>query len=69
VPCAGPVLASQTVPYYSDVALMAVYRHTGGTPVGGYTGEDRDVGTSNLIYVLVVIILILVALLLLAPLL
>ena len=31
--------------------------------------EDKDVGTMNLIYILVVIILILVALLLLAPLL
>lgn len=31
--------------------------------------EDRDMGLTNLIYVLVVIILILVALLLLAPLL
>jgi hypothetical protein len=33
------------------------------------TREDKDVGTTNLIYILVVIILILVALLLLAPLL
>ncbi len=35
----------------------------------GYTREERDVGMTNLIYILVVIILILVALLLLAPLL
>ena len=31
---------------------------------GRYTGEERVVGTSNLIYVLVVIILVIVALLL-----
>jgi hypothetical protein len=40
----------------------------GGTPVGGYTREKRVVGTSNLIYGLVVIILVLVALLLLSQL-
>ena len=34
-----------------------------------YTREERDMGTTNLIYVLVVIILVLVVLLLLAPLL
>ena len=36
---------------------------------GNTTRKDKDVGTMNLIYILVVIILILVALLLLAPLL
>ena len=40
---------------------LAVERHT--------TREERDMGTTNLIYVLVVIILVLVALLLLAQLL
>jgi hypothetical protein len=35
-------------------------------PIEGYTTEDRDVRSNNLIYILVVIILVLVALLLLS---
>ena len=35
-------------------------------PIEGYTREDRDVRSNNLIYILVVIILVLVALLLLS---
>ena len=37
-------------------------------PIEGYTREDRDVRSDNLIYILVVIILVLVALLLLSQL-
>ena len=50
---------------------MVVSDHTGGALAAErYTmREERDMGTTNLIYVLVVIILVLVALLLLAQLL
>ena len=37
-------------------------------PIEGYTREDRDLRSDNLIYILVVIILVLVALLLLSQL-
>jgi hypothetical protein len=51
--------------------VVVVSDHTGrALAVERYTTrEERDVGTTNLIYVLVVIILVLVALLLLAQLL
>jgi hypothetical protein len=50
--------------------VVVVSDHTGGAlAVERYTREERDMGTPNLIYVLVVIILVLVALLLLAQLL
>ena len=50
--------------------MVAVSDHTGGAPaVERHTREERDMGTTNLIYVLVVIILVLVAILLLAQLL
>ena len=51
--------------------MVVVSDHTGrALAVERYTTrEERDVGTTNLIYVLVVIILVLVALLLLAQLL
>ena len=55
----------------SVAPVVVVSDHTGGAlAVERYTTrEERDVGTTNLIYVLVVIILVLVALLLLAQLL
>ena len=47
--------------------MVVVSDHTGGAlAVERYTGEERDMGTMNLIYALVVIILVLVAILLLA---
>ena len=50
--------------------MVVVSDHTGGAlAVERYTREERDMGTMNLIYALVVIILVLVAILLLAPLL
>jgi len=50
--------------------VVVVSDHTGSAlAVERYTREDRDMGTTNLIYVLVVIILVLVALVLLAQLL
>ena len=51
--------------------VVVVSDHTGGAlAVERYTmREERDMGTMNLIYALVVIILVLVAILLLAPLL
>ena len=49
---------------------MAVSDHIGGAlAVERHMREVRNMGTMNLIYVLVVIILVLVAILLLAPLL
>jgi len=55
----------------APVVVVVVSDHTGGAlAVERYTTrEERDVGTTNLIYVLVVIILVLVAILLLAQLL
>ena len=50
--------------------MVVVSDHTGSAlAVERYTREDRDMWTTNLIYVLVVIILVLVALVLLAQLL
>ena len=46
---------------------MVVLDHTvGALAVERYTREQRDMGTTNLIHILVVIILVLVALLLLS---
>jgi hypothetical protein len=54
----------------ADRPAVVVLDYTGGAlAVERYTREQRDMGTTNLIYILVVIILVLVALLLLAPLL
>jgi hypothetical protein len=58
------------MPYLSELASAVIHQHTGGARVREvYDEGGKDVGTMNLIYILVVIILILVALLLLAPLL
>ena len=67
---AGPVLVSQAlrlvprgVRWLSPIDILAA------RVLEGYTRKESAVGTSNLIYVLVVIILVLIALLLLSQLL